>query len=52
VWLPDEGVHGILVSYGAYVSTVRYYKDKIKWEVILDNDEFEILSSKDDSIDE
>lgn len=48
VWLPDEHVYGILLSYGAFVSKIRYHKENIAWEVYVPNDEFEIISGKED----
>ncbi len=39
VYLPDEGVLGIIVTEGAYFSMVQYYKDGISYEVAIDNEE-------------
>ena len=41
VWIPDERVYGILVSSGAYFSTVAYSVDGITYQVVMSNDEFE-----------
>lgn len=40
VFLPTEGVFGIIVNQGAFVSRVKYYKDGISYEVLMDNGDF------------
>lgn len=37
VYLMDERVFGIIVSYGAYASRVRYLKNGIFYEVVVEN---------------
>ena len=39
VYLQDEQVFGIIVSYGAYVSRVRYTKDGVSYDVIVENED-------------
>jgi hypothetical protein len=39
VYLQDERVYGIIVSYGAYASKVRYMKNGIYYEVIVENED-------------
>jgi len=39
VFLPDEKVFAIIVTYGAYVSRVRYVKDGVAYDVIIENEE-------------
>lgn len=40
VYIEDEGVYGIIVSYGAFVSRVKYMKDGILYDVLIENEEF------------
>lgn len=40
VYLQDERVYAIVVSYGAYVSRVRYLKDGVLFDVVVENNEF------------
>jgi hypothetical protein len=40
VYLQTEGVFAIIVSYGTYVSKVRFNKGGILYEVYVENDEF------------
>lgn len=42
VWLLEERVFGILVRLGTYFSLVRYNKNGMEYEVLIENDEFEI----------
>lgn len=39
VYLQDEEAFGIIVSYGAFVSKVKYWKDGISYEVIVENED-------------
>ena len=39
VYLQDEETFGIIVSYGAYVSKVKYWKDGIAYEVFVENED-------------
>jgi hypothetical protein len=39
VYLQDEQVIGVVVSYGAYVSRVRYVKDGVSYEVFVENED-------------
>jgi hypothetical protein len=40
VYIEDEGVFGIIVSYGAFVSRVKYMKDGTLYDVLIENEEF------------
>lgn len=42
IWLLEERTYGILVKLGAFFSTVRYVKDGTDFEVLIENDEFEL----------
>ncbi len=37
VYLKSEGVFAIIISYGAFFSMVKYYKDGISYETIVEN---------------
>jgi len=39
VYLQDEQVFGTIVSYGAYVSRVRYTKDGVSYDVVVENED-------------
>jgi hypothetical protein len=39
VYLQDEETFGIIVSYGAFVSKVKYWKDGISYEVFVENED-------------
>lgn len=39
VFLLDEQVVGTVVSYGAYVSRVRYEKDGVSYDVFVENED-------------
>jgi hypothetical protein len=39
VYLQDEETFGIILSQGAYFSRVRYWKDGISYEVLVENDD-------------
>lgn len=41
IYLKSEGVFGIIVSYGAFVSMVRYYKNGISYDVYVENEDIE-----------
>lgn len=43
VYLYDEQVYAELVSHGAYASTVRYSLDGVLYEVMVENEEFDIV---------
>ena len=40
VYLEDEGVWGIITEYGAYVSRVKYMKDGVSYDILVENEEF------------
>ena len=48
VWLNEERTHAELISLGAYCSLVRYTRDGVIWEVIIDNDEFNFIEDEND----
>jgi hypothetical protein len=43
VFINDEGIFGTIDKLGAFASTVRYKKDDIDYEVILENEDFVIV---------
>jgi len=43
VWLPVEQTYGYLVELGAFFSTVKYTKDGVDFEILMENNEFEFL---------
>lgn len=43
VFIPDEGVNGVLVKEGAYASTVEYSIDGIQYIIEIPNDEFIVV---------
>ena len=43
VFIHKEGVYGACEKLGAFASTVRYNKDGVEHEVVLENDEFSIM---------
>lgn len=43
VFIHKEGVYGSCEKLGAFASTVKYTKDGIEHEVVLENDEFSIM---------
>lgn len=44
VWLPDERVFGRIVGpMGAYYSTIAYIKGGMEYEVLMENNEFELV---------
>jgi hypothetical protein len=43
VYIHSEDVYGEIVSYGAYISRVRYTKDKTLFEIYVENEDFDIV---------
>lgn len=43
VYIPDEKEYGIIVSAGAYASTVRYNAMGIEYQVIMSNEDFIVV---------
>jgi len=43
VYIHDEKVYGTVDKLGAFASTVKYQKEGIEYEVLLENDEFAIV---------
>lgn len=43
VFVHEEGVYGTVDQLGAFASLVKYEKDGIDYEVLLENDEFAIV---------
>lgn len=39
VYLQDEQEFGIIISYGAFVSRVKYWKDGISYDVYVENED-------------
>lgn len=48
VYIPHEGVFGVVVSLGAHVSMVRYNLGGIEYEVYMENDDFMLRNEDDD----
>lgn len=51
VWLTEERCFAQLLNLGAYMSTVRYTRGGIEYEVLIDNDEFEFYEGNDNDED-
>lgn len=44
VWLPEEKVYGFIVGgLGAFYTNIRYVKGGNEFEVLMENDEFELM---------
>ena len=43
VYLPDEGVYGTIVRYGAWASMINYYDGGVSYTVEVLNDEFIVV---------
>ncbi len=43
VFLNEEGVFGTIDKLGAFASTVKYKKDDIEYEALLENEDFVIV---------
>jgi hypothetical protein len=43
VYIPDEGVYGTIINYGAWTSLVEYYDDGIKYTIDIPNDEYIVI---------
>jgi hypothetical protein len=43
IYIHSESVYGEIVSYGAHVSRVKYFKDKTMFETYIENDDFDIV---------
>lgn len=43
VFIHEEGVYGTVEKLGAFASLVKYQKDGMEYEVILENEEFAIV---------
>jgi hypothetical protein len=43
VFIHDLGVYGSTEKLGAYASTVKYTKNEIEYEEMIDNSEFSIM---------
>lgn len=41
IFVDDKRFLGTLINYGAYWSTVRYIKDGMEYEVLIENNEWE-----------
>lgn len=42
VWLLEERTFGILVKMGSFYSTVRYTRDGYDYEVLIENNDYEL----------
>ncbi len=43
VFLNEEGVFGTIDKLGAFASTVKYKKDDVEYEALLENEDFVIV---------
>ena len=43
VFLHEEGVYGSTEKLGAYASKIKYKKDEIEYEDLIENSEFSIM---------
>lgn len=43
VYIPEESLYGTVEKLGAYASLVKYKKDGIEYETLLENEEFAIV---------
>ena len=43
VYIFDEMVMGEIVKEGLYASVVKYQKDGIEYEILMDNEEFTVI---------
>ena len=44
VWIPEERTYGFIEGpLGAYYTKIRYIKGGIEFEVLMENDEFELM---------
>lgn len=43
VWIHSEGVYGEIIAYGAFMSKIRYIKDKTLFETYIENEDFDIV---------
>lgn len=43
VYVHEEGVYGTVEQLGAFASVVKYKKDDVEYETLLENEEFAIL---------
>ena len=43
VWIHSEGVYGKIIVYGAFMSKVKYLKDKTLFETYIENEDFDIV---------
>ena len=43
VYIPDEGVYGTIVRYGAWASMVNYYDNGVSYTIEIPNDEFIVV---------
>jgi hypothetical protein len=43
VYIPDEGIYGTIVRYGAWSSLVQYYDSGIQYNIEVPNDEYIVV---------
>lgn len=49
VWVTEPGVYGLIVGpMGAWYTTVRYVSGDVEFEVLMENDEFELIDWDDE----
>lgn len=43
VYIPDDGIYGTIVRYGAWSSLVQYYDGGIQYNIEVPNDEYIVV---------
>jgi hypothetical protein len=43
VYIPDEGIYGTIITYGAWASMINYYDNGVSYTVELPNEDFIIV---------
>ncbi len=44
VYLPNEGIYGTVIRYGAWFSLIEYYDGGFKYTIEVPNDEYETVN--------
>ena len=44
VYIPDEGVYGTIVRYGAWSSLIEFYESGIKYTIEIANEDFHVVN--------
>jgi hypothetical protein len=43
VYIPDEGIYGTVIRYGAWASLIEYFEDGIGYTIEIPNDEYIVI---------